>query len=530
MRYPFSRKISAWPAAAGDHRRRGAILVATVFTLLALTTLALGMAVLSQVYLRVAGLRKSSCQLEYASENGIKSGFAYLRQSVAGLSGPQILSEAQSLDLMDSLRNGEVRILEEELGLHFPVEIRETEGDVSWQSQTDCRLESMVEGDGYVTARFILPIQSQGELNGLPARRRSALDVRVGVAAGHVPLALFSFLIDRSLEAAEREAFAARHGITVRTAPDNLLAGALSFSDEPLIPRDATPLLEKGLKTRLFRPQDLSNAKLRFALGLENSDAPVPEGVYLVQDSLGLGGIYVVGDVEEMVLAVEGSYQIISFKLAAGTWTLKYSPSAGRTEFESPAGSAAFDSLPMGIIMASGRISSLGGGEVDESGSAVLAQDREIPSLLQGLQLTVVASEKIDISSHLIAQGLEWRDGLPYVKEEQTQLVIYSAGQEFQDEVIVEGGITVSDAAPLDVKIQASLTAQASGFEIAGAGRTVSLLGSLQAVDYASGENRLNLYPSLNSADPGSRFLAVPQTKPPVVLLPLLQTLGWKED
>jgi hypothetical protein len=374
----------------------------TVFTLLAFTTLALGMLVLSQVYLKVAGLKKNSCQLEYASENGIKSGFHYLREAVGGVSGPLVITELRSLDLMDSVRNGEVRILEENLGLRFPVIIKEAAGDVNWQSQTECQLESMVEGEGYISAQFKLPIQSQGELDHLPVKRKSVLDVRLGVAAGHLPLLLFPLLIDSSLDAAQEETFAADHGISLKTSPHNLLAGTLSSSAEPLIPQDATPLLEKGLKTRLFRPQDLSNAKLRFALGLENTEAPVPEGVYLVQDSLGLGGIYVVGDIEEIVLAVEGSYQIISFQLAAGAWTLRFSPSESRTQFLSPEGETAFDLVPLGIIMASGKINSLGGGTLDAYGKATLIQDREIPSLLQGLELTIVASDRIDISSHLI--------------------------------------------------------------------------------------------------------------------------------
>ena len=501
----------------------------TVFVLLAFTTLAIGMVVLSQVYLKVAGLRKNGCQLEYASENGIKSGFHHLREAIRGVSGPLVITDLRSLDLMNSVRNGEVRILEENLGLRFPVLIKEAAGDASWQSQTDCQLESMVEGDRYVAAQFRLPIQSEGTIGLLPVRRKSALDVRLGVAAGHLPLLLIPLLIDKGVDVTQKETFTADHGIVLKTSPHNLVAGTLSFSGEPLIPRDATPLLEKGLKTKLFRPQDLSNAKLRFALGLGNADTPVPDGVYLVQDSLGLGGIYVVGDVEEMALAVEGTYQVISFQLAAGTWTLRFSPSEGKTQFLSPGGATAFDLLPLGIIMASGKIKSLGGGSPDASGKAVLIRDREIPSLLQGVELTIVASDKIDISSHLITQGLRWRNGIPYVKEEQTQLIIYSAGQEFQDEVSLEGGIAVADAAPLDIKIQASLTAQGLGFEIAGAGRTVNLLGSLQAVDYLSGGNQLNLYSYLNPADIRNGFSAVPQTARPVVFFPIFETLDWKE-
>ncbi len=529
MRSLFSPRISGSRVRPSDRLRRGAVLMTTVFTLLAFTTLALGMVVLSQVYLKVAGLKKNSCQLEYASENGIKSGFRHLREAVGAVPGPLIITELRSLDLIDSVRNGEVRILEENLGLRFPVIIKEAAGDMTWQSRTECRLESTVDGDDYISAQFNLPIQSQGALRHLPIERKSLLDVGLGIAAGRLPLLLFPLLIDSRLDAAQEKTFAVDHGISLATSPHNLLAGALSSSAEPLIPQDATPLLEKGLKTRLFRPQDLSNAKLRFALGLEDSDAPVPDGVYLIQDSLGLGGIYVVGDIEEMVLAVDGSYQVISFQLASGSWTLRFSPAEGRTQFFSPDGAASFDRLPLGLIMASGKINSLGGGVPDAAGEAVLILDREIPSLLRGVELTIVASDRIEITSHLIGQGLEWRDGIPYVKEEQTQLVIYSTGRRFQEEVDLEGGIIVSDSAPADIKIQASLTASGPGFEIAGTGQTVNILGSLQAADYISGGNRLNLHSYLNPADIRKGFFAVPQSALPVVFLSLFETLDWRE-
>lgn len=529
MRLRSFRKISGWRVRSNERTKKGAIFVTAVFTLLAFTTLALGMVVLSEAYLKIAGLRKSSLQLEYASENGIKSGFHHFWEAAASLSQPVILTEPLAQELADSLRKGQTRVFETSLGWRFPVVIREAEGDLIWQSRTDCELESMLDGGGYVSAEFKLPILAHGEIRHLSARRKSSLEVRIGAAAGHLPLPLFSLLIDRDLEASQKETFVADNGIIIQTPSRNLLAGTLSSSAEPLIPRDATPLLEKGLKTKLFRPQDLSNAKLRYALGLEGSEAPVPEGVYLVKDSLGLGGIYVVGDIEEMVLAIDGTYQVISFQLAAGAWTLKFSPSESRTLFISPEGATSFDRVPIGIIMASGKINSLGGGELESSGAAALVREREVPSVLRGVQLTIVASDKIDISSHLVAQGLEWRNGIPYVKEEQTQLIIYSAGQEFQDEVSVEAGITVADASPLDITVQASLAAQGLGFEIEGAGRTVNLLGGLQAVDYLSGGNRLNLYSDLNSADLRSGFFAVPQTALPVMLFPLIETVDWKE-
>jgi hypothetical protein len=513
-----------------DRPRRGAIFITTTFVFLALTTLALGMVFLSQVYLKVAGAKKSSAQLEYASENGIKTGFHNLLRAIEAVPAPLFLTDFRSLDLIDSVRNGELRILEENLGVLFPVVIRESGGDEVWQSQTDVQLESMVEGDGYVTAQFRAQVQSQGEIRHLPIKRKSALDIRIGVAAGHLPLPMFSLLIDKTLDPAQRNAFPQANGISLRTSSRNVLAGAVSASDTPLISRDATPLLEKGLQTKLFRPQDLTNAKLRFALGLANSDEPVPDGVYLMQNSLGLGGIYVVGDVAEMALAIDGTYQVISFQTGAGLWTLRFSPSEGKTQFVTPQGVEPFDLVPLGIVMVSGKIDSLGGGAVVASGKAAIVRDREVPALQSGVGLTIVASDKIEITSHLVAAGLQWRDGIPYLKEEQTQLVVYSTGQSFQEETSLEGGISVSAAAPQDVKIQASLTAQGTGFEIEGNGRTADLLGSLQTVEYVSGGNQLNLYTCLYSAEAWTTMAAVPQTAQPVLYFPYFETVEWREQ
>lgn len=228
-------------------------------------------------------------------------------------------------------------------------------------------------------------------------------------------------------------------------------------------------------------------------------------------------------------MAIEASYQVISFQMSAGLWLLKFSLAEGKTLFISPQGVEAFDLIPLGIIMADGEISSLGGGTVDPSGKVVLVQDREIPSLLSGVGLTIVSSGEIKITSHLLEEGLLWRDGLPYLKKEQTQLLIYSTGQGFQQGDAREGGIVIEANSPQDLKVQASLTAQGTGFEILGNQKNVSLLGSLQAVDYISGGNKLRVFPSINPGDAASSLPAVPQTTQPVVMFPLLETLEWKE-
>ena len=65
------------------------------------------------------------------------------------------------------------------------------------------------------------------------------------------------------------------NGITFRTAQGDR-APRLQSEASPLVPRDALPQLAKALKIDLFRPEDLNNAVLRRAIGLEPSEQTRP--------------------------------------------------------------------------------------------------------------------------------------------------------------------------------------------------------------------------------------------------------------
>ena len=63
----------------------------------------------------------------------------------------------------------------------------------------------------------------------------------------------------------------------------NIISPAISFSSENLLPKDASSQMSNCLKVDVFQPQGLSTPQLRNALGLEESDEPVPDGVYLIK-------------------------------------------------------------------------------------------------------------------------------------------------------------------------------------------------------------------------------------------------------
>jgi hypothetical protein len=510
------------------NKRKGTVLIVTIFLFLAFSTLALGLIYLSQIYLQIGGYEKNSSRLDYCSENGIKEAFHHLAAAIGSAPSPAVISEERYIELRDDARGLGNRLLEEAAGIRFPVQIQAQEKMMIWQSRTDCLPERVVERGDFFLAVYSLPIQAEGQLRSLPFRRRTSLEARAEVLAGHIPLSAVPFLLNRTLSPEERRDFLEENDITFLPSSREILPPQMSFADAPLIPESATPFLEKALDIEIFRPQDMTAAKLRSVLGLEESQEPVPEGVYLIRNDLGLAGIYVQGDVLEMVTAIEGQYQVISFRLGNGVWVLKYSPSESKTSFRSTHGEETFDLVPLGPIIISGEVLSLGGGVVETGGEVRLVTDREVPSILPGVNITLVASGKITITSHLIQQGLSWQEGIPYLKSEQAQVVIFSTGRDLWAEEAVEGGVVIAQGAPQDLKVQAALTSGGEGLKVEGENKSLRVLGSIQTTAYSSSGNQLSLThwtPSLDSED----ALLAPQAAQPVLFISRFGASEWKE-
>jgi hypothetical protein len=182
----------------------------------------------------------------------------------------------------------------------------------------------------------------------------------------------------------------------------------------------------------------------------------------------------------------------------------------------------------LGIIIVNGEVRSLGGGTADDAGTVTMVKDREIPSVLSGVGLTIVSSDRITLSSHLILQGVRWQDGIPYIKEPQTQLVIFSTGQDFLSQAELEGGIAVEPGAPDELKLQASLTAGQGGFEIGGSGKTVEIFGALHAADFSGNGNSLRIAPD-ERLSAGDLVENAPVMAAPVLSVYSLKVLAWRE-
>ena len=499
------------------------LLLAVLFAGLGLTMLHASVA-----HLKIGAFRRASTLLDCASENGLKRGLLDLADWLRTEAALAPVSDGDVAALRDDPAAGFPLLVEAAWGPAFPRSLSESAGGMTWDSVSTLALDGLEDLGGWFRVEALLRIESSGGWRPVRPRRRSSLEARLGIAAGRLPLPAVPLFIGRDMTDAERASFLESSGIRLRAKPGEILAPALSAAGEGVIPGDMTEAVAKALKVGLFRPEDLTPALLREALGLEPSADPVPDGVYLVRDDLGLGGIYVQGDLDEMVLAVAGDAQVIAFRAGDAEWVLAFSPAARRTELRTPGGTLAFDLAPLPIVVVNGRIDSLGGGTVGADGTVSLSADAAAPAVLDGVDLTIVSSDRVTISSHLVLEGVRWQDGVPYSAEAEAQLVIYASGRDAVTGEALGGGIAVAGGAPADLKLQASLTAAAGGFAVEGTGKTVELLGALHAGSFEGNGNALDLFRD-DRAAAGEFAADAPLAATPQVAVRALRVLAWKE-
>jgi hypothetical protein len=531
MKYLFSPKIRAWRwlARQKNEKARGTISLVTVFMFFIFSILGLGMLFLSQIHLKLSAFKKHSTFLEYASENGIKQGFEHVVHLLTQLPAPFVITQEKFDELRANGRNQGTKIIEEALGEDLPLILRENWENLSWECSANFFLKLFKEKEKYFSSISRMTLDSEGMMNNFKPRRKSSLEADLGILAGYLPLPFFPFLLDKKLGQDEKANFIEKNNITFMPAKENSLQPQINFSEGELIPEDVSGLLSVALKIKIFYPQNLSWPQLRRVLGLEESNEPVPEGVYLIKDDLGLGGIYIQGDLDEMIFAIQEDSQVISFRMPQGSWLLKFSPSQSKTIFLTHDNTLFYDLIPNGMIVVNGKINSLGGGIVDSSGNVTLAKEEEIPSILRGVNLTIISSDKITVSSHLIHQGIKWQEGVPYIKDSNSQLIIFSTGKDFWEDTAKEGKIVIDEDAPQEIKIQASLTA-GSGFSIEGEKKIVHLLGSLQASDYTSNNNALKITVDEKLGEGNNFPLSSPETSSPILHVFSLKVKEWKEN
>jgi len=509
---------------------KGATSLVTVFLFFIFSTLGLSMLYLSQIYLKLSACKKYSTLLKYASENGIKQGLDHFLDLVSQTASPSLLSPDELCELRESCRSKDLKIVKKILGKSLPLENTQSWEIFEWESLTDFFQEKFEEQENSFHSVFKVKILSEGRLTHLKQKRESSLEMMMGISAGNVPLPYFPLLIGKKLESMQQEKFDIQNNIQILSLNKSLLPPRISFSEDTLLPKQAEALLAQALKIKFFKPESLSNRCLRTSLGLDATDEPVPDGVYLIKDDTGMGGVYVQGDLKEMVTAIEEDFQVLSFLTEEGSYVLKFSPQKSKSVFITPWEAQHFDLTPLGIVVINGEVCSLGGGVVGLSGQIEMVREEEVPSILQGVSLTLISPQRITISSHLIHQGVKWVDKVPYVKGTKSQLFIFSTGQSLDGQEESDGEIIIDANSPQEIKIQAALTASGEGLTIKGREKSVHILGSLQIADYSSNENALSLIYSQGIFENDSLVQHAPQTAKPVIWLSFLKPVVWKEN
>lgn len=556
MHYPFSLRTRLWPCdsqARFSHRAAsdrlsphavpsrpartaspgdslGAASIVTLLLSLALGCLAMGMLCLSQAHLKAAAANRLSLFLDYAAENGIKS---VLRDALSRLDAGgrrAVISETEEAALRAVVTPGNSALAEAVLGTALPLDREEAWDDWRWRGSVEGPLESLEDHVDYIVGRHRLLVRGEGRIRGFRPIRRSVFEAELAVALGRLPLTLIPLHIAAVEAGGGADEFLRVNGISLPRPRETLIPPQPLLGDEPLIPENALPLVEEALRVRIFRPQDLTPARLRAALGLDPSEEPVPAGVYLVHDDLGLGGVFIQGDLDELVAAVDGDWQVLAFRMEAGEWVLRYSPGRCRTEFAGPEGTRTWDLLPWGVLVADGKIASFGGGTVTASGEVVMAGDEDVPALLRGVSLTVITSDTVTLSTHLVLQGVQVRDGVPYLRDSQSQLVIFATGQTAAGGENRDAGIIIDADSPQQLKIQASLAAGGSGLTIEGRGKTVEVLGSLAATGYTGNGNALTLHADPRAGRGITPAGLSPSTASPLLAVTLLEAVAWRHN
>jgi hypothetical protein len=466
--------------------RKGSGMVVCVLLLGLFLTLGVSLMLSSQLFLQVQGFRKLSTISSYAAENGIKEALEKTEARAEEVYSGAEINEEMFLKLKQQLEAGQLDLIEPLLAEAVLSRTDEFSG-MKWQTAATGRLSSLLSLEQYLKAAFEFNIKSTGQVQGFSGKRSKELVLGLTIYAGHLPLNQLPLAVeDGGLKETEKSQ------IKIIQNKANLSQSRPLSLNDTFIPDEALPLISRGLK--IFRPDRLPNWLLRQALGLEDNNEQVPDGVYLVRDDLGLGGVYVQGDLDELVLGIENDSQLIQFRQADELWLLKFNPAKGETFFITSKNQESFDSLPLSIIMVNGEIESLAAGNINPDGYLVAIEDKQSPALLNGLRLTIVCSRKINLTSDLILQGVEWKDGIPYVKSKQSQLIIWSTGKDFQSEELVDGGISLLGGINKDRIIAANLIAGSQGLQISSTSAEVKIVGSLAATNIELGQNRLAVF------------------------------------
>ncbi|MGB9906196.1 MAG: hypothetical protein ACPLRR_02275 [Candidatus Saccharicenans sp.] len=450
-------------------------------------TLGMGLLINSRLYLQTHGFRKLSRLSSYAAENGLKEAWSRMQtRAQEAFYEPEINDETFQT-IKKAPETNLLAVLQPLLRAALFKSQDELSG-LAWEASASADLEELYSDEHYLKATFGFNIEATGQVQGPGGSRSEQIKAELVLLAGHLPLNQVPVAVGKEgLEPASAARIKTRPLL-----PENLSLPQVKTVSSSFIPGEALPLLAHGLK--ILKPASLPNWLLRQALGLEPGPDAVPEGVYLVQDSLGPGGIYVQGDLDLLLLGIDCGFQVIQFHQKEFRWLLRFNPTTARASFISPSGYQEFKELPIPLVMINGKVLSLTSGCPGRDGFLEASKEAGCPAFLSGVKITIVCSGRLDVTSNLYSEGLEWKEGLPYLKSRQSQLIIWSTGQDFQTDALTDGGINLFSSSDEKRIIEASLIAGGQGLKTDLPGEKLELIGSLAATALDLGRTELDIF------------------------------------
>ena len=527
--------MQPWPAppdgrertsAAGE--RPGSIALIVVFVFVLFAALGLGTLDMTRTYLKLSAYKKNALLLSYTAENGVKQGLGRLYESMERTAYPLPLAADRWEAIKADGRAGGNETAEEAMGRSFPDRVEETSGVQSWTGTARCTMDRFAEATSYFLAEYRIAVEAEGRLKDVLPVRSAALDLALKTAAGRIPLSFFPFLLVGPSGNGTLTDLVAGKKLQLLPSRFKDFAPRALVTSRPLIPQDPSSLLAAAANVGFLRPGELNRAELRRALGLEMVDETIPDGVYLIQNEAGPGGIFVQGDLDRLLLAIGEGWQYMEFQAGGSAWRLKFSPAARRMEFSGPNIQQEAERVPSGLILVNGAIACLSAAQVETGDILTPAPDQETPCILDGVSLTVVSADKVTIGSHLLHEGVKWMKDVPYLKDKQSQLVVYAGGRDLIDGSVRDGRIIIGQGAPSEIKIQASLTAK-DGFFVDGDSKTVIVSGGIQTSALSLGGNLLKIAPDERLTADALPPAPGPAAAEPVLLILSVRPVSWTE-
>ncbi|MCX8160359.1 MAG: hypothetical protein N3G18_05445, partial [Candidatus Saccharicenans sp.] len=326
-----------------------------------LMTLGAGLLINSGLFLKTHGLRKVTRLTSFATENGIKQAWNRVEAGAAMIFSKSEISEELFQATQQAPESRGLEIIRPLLEAGSTSQEDNFSG-LGWETVATASLSELYSDQHYLEATFGFNIKSRGRVRGFAGARVEELKCELVLLAGHLPLDQVPAAVNE--DGIQKEDL---HKIKFKNLqPGATLASGLKTLTRKFIPDDALPLLARGLK--ILKPDSLPNWLLRQALGLEPGNDRIPDGVYLVKDNLGPGGIYVQGDLDQLLLGIDNGFQIIQFQQGESLWLFRFNPSTARSSFISPSQRQDFNELPVPVIMINGRVLELAAGRQDGSG------------------------------------------------------------------------------------------------------------------------------------------------------------------